>query len=212
MNINKLSKLEEKVSRQWTRRLREINKFTDILNEFERKFCASSCEHEETSDDLLYRLGIVLLYSHWEGFVKETAKSYMQCYKGEKIKNVPLGVTIAYYIKTHNKYNTKCGAYECGKKVLEDIDNEKCIKYNIEDLVTTESNLDASVLSKISSFLGIDNNWFVLREKYINNFVGCRNGIAHGEYRKVSKEDFYEYLNGILELINLYRDKLLFNK
>ncbi|WP_300884926.1 MAE_28990/MAE_18760 family HEPN-like nuclease, partial [uncultured Desulfovibrio sp.] len=78
-----------------------------------------------------------------------------------------------------------------------------------EDLVSTESNLDSTVLSKISSFLNLGKEWFELREKYINNFVGCRNSIAHGDGRQVSKEEFYGYLEGIKNLLTLYKEKLL---
>lgn len=209
MNIDKLAQLEGKVSRQWGRRLHELNKYKSILIDYETKVSESSCENEESPNELLYRLGIVLLYSHWEGFIKETAKAYMQCFKGEKIKDVPLSIVIAYYIKTHDKYNTKCNAYECGKSVLEDMDGDKPIQCDIEDLVSTESNLDADVLSKIASFLNIGNDWFELRNNYINNFVACRNGIAHGEVRQVSKEEFEEYFDGIVNLIMLYKEKLL---
>lgn len=209
MNIDKLTQLEKKVSRQWVWRLRELNKYKDILRDYEAKLSESSCKYEESPNGLLYRLGIVLLYSHWEGFIKDTARAYMQCFKGEKIKDVPLSIAIAHYIKTHDKYNAKCTAYECGKSVLENMDGDKPIQCDIEDLVSTESNLDADVLSKIASFLNIGNDWFVLRNNYINNFVGCRNGIAHGEGRQVSKEELDEYFDGITKLILLYKEKLL---
>ncbi len=133
----------------------------------------------------------------------------MKCFKGEKIKDVPHSIVIAHYIKIHNKYSKTCTAYECGKSVIENIDMNKEIKSDIEDLVSTESNLDSTVLSKISSFLNLGKEWFELREKYINNFVGCRNSIAHGDGRQVSKEEFYGYLEGIKNLLTLYKEKLL---
>lgn len=133
----------------------------------------------------------------------------MRCFKGEKIKDVPHSIVIAHYIKIHHKYSKKYTAYECGKSVIENIDMNKEIKTDIEDLVSTESNLDSTVLSKISSFLNLGKEWFELREKYINNFVGCRNSIAHGEGREVSKEEFYDYLEGIKNLLTLYKEKLL---
>ena len=54
-----------------------------------------------------------------------------------------------------------------------------------------------------------NSSYIVYREKYINNFVGCRNSIAHGEGREVSKEEFYDYLEGIKNLLTLYKEKLL---
>ena len=209
MNINKFSQLEETVSRQWAWRLHEIDKFKNILFENETKIPEALYNDNEPPVRLLYRIGIVLLYSHWEGFIKNTAKEYMRCFKGEKIKDVPHSIVIAHYIKIHHKYSKKYTAYECGKSVIENIDMNKEIKTDIEDIVSTESNLDSTVLSKISSFLNLGKEWFELREKYINNFVGCRNSIAHGEGREVSKEEFYDYLEGIKNLLTLYKEKLL---
>ena len=189
MNINKFSQLEETVSRQWAWRLHEIDKFKDILFESETKIPEDLCNNNEPPVRLLYRIGIVLLYSHWEGFIKNTAKEYMKCFKGEKIKDVPHSIVIAHYIKIHNKYSKTCTAYECGKSVIENIDMNKEIKSDIEDLVSTESNLDSTVLSKISSFLNLGKEWF--------------------DGRQVSKEEFYGYLEGIKNLLTLYKEKLL---
>lgn len=213
MHTNKLLQLEEKVSRQWEWRLREIDKFKDIVFESETKIPEALYNDKESPVQLLYRIGIVFLYSHWEGFIKNTAKEYMKCFKGEKLKNVPQSIVVAHYIKIHNKYSKKCTAYECGKSVIENIDMNKEIKSDIEDLVSTESNLDSTVLSKISSFLNLGKEWFELREKYINNFVDCRNSIAHGEKRPVSKKEFEDYLEGIQDLLIRYKEKLLdFNR
>lgn len=213
MDINKLTSLENKVSRQWAWRLIEIDKYKKLLLEHEKRISTPLSKVEDSSIDLLYRLGIVLLYSHWEGFIKNTAMAYMRCFKGEKIRNVPINIVVAHYIKTHDSYNAKCTAFECGKSVLEDIDIDKRVRRDIDDLVSAESNLNADVLSKIVSFLGIEKDWFELRKNYINNFVNCRNGIAHGDGTKVSKEEFYEYFNGIMRLIEIYKEKLLdFNR
>lgn len=211
MNIDKISQLEKTVSRQWTWRVHEIDKFKNLLHESETKIPETLHNDKDYPTRLLYRMGIVLLYSHWEGFIKNTARIYIRCFKGEKLKDVPHSLVIAHYIKTHNKYSKKCTAYECGKNVLKNIDMNNEIEPDIEDLVSTESNLDSTVLAKISSFLNLGKEWFELREKYINNFVGCRNSIAHGDDIPVSKEEFYDYLDGIKAILVLYKERLLNN-
>ena len=140
---DKLDAFTEKLERDWSWRIREIVSHTLLFS--------NADSHQEM---LLAKLGVVLLYSHWEGFIKHSTKQYLLIFSKSDIKTVAPHIQAAFFLKhlQKNQYtniNYKLAVESIKRITLGDITGTKDIK----DIVSTKSNLDTSTLKVLLSFL-----------------------------------------------------------
>ena len=195
-----LTQFVEDIEREWVWRFRDLLCYKQLLY-----------DADEARRDVLCRTCILLIYSHWEGFIKNTGKKFIKIFINEKIYNVPNNILVAHFIVINKKILTTQSLYGGAVEVLNKIKDNECICYDIEDIINTESNLNYKNLMKILPFIGINKDIFELKANYINNFVACRNGIAHGERRKLNINDIFNYIEDFIKMLNTYKEKLLDN-
>lgn len=156
------------------------------------------------------RSGVVILYAHWEGWIKTVAQLYVRYVN---TKSIPYESLSEAFLG--NALKTKMTAIEEASAPLIHNQFASFMRTGLskgatlsEGLVQSESNLSSHVLFDILDRLGLEKRpLYSLRAKRIDtDLVHKRNTIAHGEHLDLSLDDFRSLRKDTLELLELFTD------
>lgn len=160
------------------------------------------------------RIGIALLYAHWEGFIKSSSNKYLEFIALRRLKYNELKSNfIALAVnKKLNKNDLSQGAF-FPVKIVDFIINEGTQDARIpyKDVIQT-SNLDSKVLKKILTVLGLDYSQYELKANLIDiELLKRRNNIAHGRFilDDIDEQNFLNLYREIITTINNFNDQIL---
>jgi hypothetical protein len=160
---------------------------------------------ESTEVRPLIKGGVVLAYSHWEGYVKETSEAYLSYVSFcEPRKNEIASNFLAVYIV--DKVRKSKEFSECVEDIVSliNIPDGKCPIP--KDIIHSESNLNSEVLEKIMNQVGLDFSFYATKRNFLDQSVlGLRNPIAHGEQRILKIDDYIEIADFVIELMERYK-------
>ncbi len=165
-----------------------------------------------SKDNALLRSGVTLLYAHWEGYIKTAGNSYLKFVAIKKLKYEELAtnfVAIAMKQKLKNATETNKATVftEVADFMLNQMNQRSSIPY--EDVVSTDSNLSSSILREITCLLGLDYSFYEMKEVIIDEqLLKRRNGIAHGEYLSLKREEYQQLHDEILAMMENFRTQL----
>ena len=206
-----LEKLQDNLDKNIALRKKELSIIKTMIKESESSILSTNI-----------RMAIVMLYSHWEGCIKFSAREYLRYLNG---MNLSVSIMKANFktlsmksvIKDCSQSNKTEKYNEITKELLEN--NNKIFKVNEKDklIINTESNLSYIVLKDILFSLGLDSVNYELKEKLIKEkLLEKRNNIAHGEFVEFQngddakrKEDIEELFNEIISLMELFNNQIL---
>ncbi len=177
----------------------------------------------QTEKEALLRGCIVVLYAHWEGYIKDSATAYI-CYvstqklKHRELSNNFVAVALRHMINDAAQAKTYKLRSELARVFLEDMESRSQI--NWKDVVITESNLSSDVLKNIIDLLGLDYlPEYETRQNVIDNqLLRHRNMAAHGQlFLEMDVEGFqhvYDTLlggsaNNPVGLMTIFKDQIL---
>lgn len=158
------------------------------------------------------RSGVVLLYAHWEGFVKNACELYLTYIKFQRLTYNELSENlIALSLKQNltsfeqtNKSTIHCQIVDF---ILNRLDERASIPNN--NVIKTGSNLNSNILLEILTTVGIDYTDYELKNNLIDSILlKNRNSIAHGEYVELDEINFNELFNEILWMMDDIKTKL----
>ena len=90
--------------------------------------------------------------------------------------------------------------------------NQREFSFYIDDMCSTESNLNYDVLSKIMSSIGLDSTSFLLEKPFIDErLLKFRNKFAHGDYSydgEMNINEAIEISKKVLELMTMFKTEL----
>lgn len=156
------------------------------------------------------RSGVVILYAHWEGWIKTVAQLYVRYVNTLSIPYEALSEAFL-----GNALKTKMSAIEEATAPLVHNQFASFMRTGLskgarlsEDLVRTESNLSSNVLFDILERIGLENRpAYSLRANRIDtDLVQKRNTIAHGQHLDLTLDDFRSLRTDILELLEIFTD------
>lgn len=185
-----------------------------------------------TNNETLLKSLILILYAHWEGYIKKSSKLYLKYVVEEKViiqeltsnfKGIALkeiakkclvsseNLTLSNELQLLNRYS--------------EIENKK-FKINIDphndqetSIISTENNLKPKVLKNIINIVGSKYSTALeTREVYINNnLLANRNAIGHGsKFEEEHQVDFSLTISDIAKLkdfvlivLDFYTDMLM---
>jgi hypothetical protein len=168
--------------------------------------------------DLVVRSSIVMLSSHWEGFVKCTAKAFINflvC-KGIRYEQLKTNYHVAGLIGIMNGDNSQNKTW-CSKDIHVFLTNEIGIKNFFVDedkYINPKGNLNSDMLKEILYKIGIPEVRFQVYFTIIDSILlKNRNEIAHGENTAVrgdslDLEGFLVLYEKIYDLMELYYNEL----
>lgn len=200
--IKSLTSLEDNMMKDIVWRKREL---TNIIFDYEKS--------SSSKKDFYWRIGIIFIYSHWEGFIKRASLLYLNYIvnKGYKISELKDNFNIL--LLQNNKQNFQSKKYETYNSLFKFLNNQE-LKFSVipESVIDTNSNLNYETLLEILLQLGIDKSEFELKKNYIEQVITFRNKIAHGEPIFNTNEIFplKETKDEILILLELYK-KIIIN-
>lgn len=211
--------LEDLVFEDWTWRKIEISDLILIA--------------EKEENEVLLKSIILLLYAHWEGYIKKTSKTYVKYiadnkfniaeltenFKAISLKGLAKEVlassstlTLSNELKLTLKYS-QIGNYTLDKLIKIDLDNEKD-----KSIIDTQDNLNPAVFRNILELIGLRyKKEYETRERFIEKqLLANRNSIGHGNKKMLVDEDFNIEILSIKKLrdiiisfIENFRDEIL---
>jgi hypothetical protein len=144
------------------------------------------------------RCAVVLLYAHWEGFVKNAAEFYLAYIKYQKLNlnevnaNI-LALSLKQKIKEFNATNKATYHVQFVEYFKNNL-SERAI-FSESNCIKTGSNLNSTILEEIMATIGIDIANYELKSNLIDSkLLNYRNTIAHGNYLPINKTE-YEFLH-----------------
>jgi ABC-type sugar transport system ATPase subunit len=187
---------------------------------------------KELNREILLKSTILLLYAHWEGYIKKSSKAYIRYVSEKRIKikdltdNFQAVFIKAYISRCIDQQETLTLANELAfmNKYLKNIDKPFHVDIDHEDdfakdIINTESNLKPKVFKNIISILGMHYKAAIsAREHYLNShLIASRNSIGHGsKFESLMHTDFELTINDverlkdfILTIIDRFKDCLL---
>ena len=176
-----------------------------------RQMVAQSRSHER---ELLLRAAICILYSHWEGFMKNAATGYI-CFvvsRGLRLRDLsPSFLTLGLISNVQQVEQSRFVTMHA--QISRGLSSQlsENLGLDCEKIVNTRSNLNYEVLSEILQYVGIEPGRYqtkglILDERLLRN----RNKIAHGEFYPLDI-DLDDYLNlheTIVGLLQQFRTDL----
>jgi hypothetical protein len=157
------------------------------------------------------RCASVLLYAHWEGFVKNSAESYLTYIKFQKLNlNQVNSNILALSLKqkmTEFSMTNKATMHVQFVDFFQNNLNDKA-SFSETESIKTQSNLNSIILKEIFATIGLDITNYDLKSNLIDKqLLKYRNDIAHGNQPPLNKQE-YEVLHGeiIGMLDNIYID------
>ncbi|MEO5329604.1 MAG: MAE_28990/MAE_18760 family HEPN-like nuclease [Magnetococcus sp. THC-1_WYH] len=155
------------------------------------------------------RAGVVLLYAHWEGFIKNASRGYLtfinnkgKVYSDLDMRFLAIGVKnkIGDLRDSQQTYSN----LETIKYILEA--NSKKTKLDFDKAIDMESNLSSSVFKNIAFSIGIDISLYSQRFQLIDaRLLKQRHAIAHGEKTDIDKGSYIDLSKEVIGLMRQFK-------
>lgn len=187
---------------------------------------------QEQDIEIILKSFLLILYAHWEGFIKQSSKSYLIFISKQKLKHKQLAlnfkaITLKGVINSCIKDN-KSLSLANEVQLLEKLMAKEDAKFLLPDyilhdkdksFINTQSNLTPKIFRRFCSTLGIEyKTCLESKERYINEqLINNRNTIGHGSQLDLSSiDDFDLTLESLARLkeiifaiIDSFKDDLL---
>lgn len=158
------------------------------------------------------RSGVLILYAHWEGWVKNVAQLYIRYVNSQRpsyaqLSAAFLGNALKVKISSIEQASTPTTHNEFAKFIMEGLEGKARLS---EDLVQTQSNLSSKVLADIVERLGLPRrSEYSTRANMVDvELVNRRNTIAHGQFMELKAADFLALHENVLSLLQLFTDDI----
>ncbi|MCY7385525.1 MAG: hypothetical protein LH628_23765 [Microcoleus sp. CAN_BIN18] len=202
MSIRTAEQLSDRLATDLAWRKKELSEMKSLI------------ESKNVSDQrhkALVRSGVCILYSHWEGFVKLAANSYLEYVISKKLTYQELSsnfLALAMKEKLKEaKETNKPSLYipVCDFFISEL--NQRCILP--KDTISTASNLSSEILKEITYILGIDFSIYSTKSVLIDTkLLKTRNEIAHGNYSVFDRDEYLELHREVIGMLDLFRNQI----
>lgn len=202
VKIRSLEELEQKFTEESLWRKREIHFLGDLIDS------SGNIEIRNAAK----RSSIVILYAHWEGWIKNIAQYYIQYVKSKNLKYFELSdAFLANALRVELIEMYKSDKSHIHQEVV------KTVRYNLnskpkihEEYVDTQSNLSIAVFENILNLIGVDPDPYVSRGLEIDaSLLAVRNKIAHGEFYEFPDGEFERLSGDIVLILDNFKDDVL---
>lgn len=202
MKINSIEILQEVMDRDFAWRKKEM------------EFIVEKIQKSTNSKLNTYlRIAIVILYAHWEGFIKRSASCYLNFVSHQRISCKELKynfIAIALKQKIYGlTISNKPSFYnEVVRFIIEELPEIDHFSY--DKVVKTESNLSADIFFQIISQLGLDYTPYQLKGQLIDfKLVKQRHEVAHGNEVIIDADNFKTLYDEIVGILSSFKDQII---
>jgi hypothetical protein len=202
MSIRTAEQLSDKLSTDLAWRKKELSEIKSLV------------EAKNVSDQrhkALLRSGVCILYSHWEGYVKLAANSYLEYVRSKRLTYKELSsnflaLAMKEKLKEAKETNKPSLYIPVCDFFLSEL-NQRCILP--KDAISTASNLSSEILKEITDILGIDFSLYSTKSVLIDTkLLKTRNEIAHGNYSVFDKGEYIELHLEVIGMLDIFRNQI----
>lgn len=172
-----------------------------------------ACENDPEKI-FIQKSAILLIYSHWEGFIKNASKKYLEYLNNQEVlcKDMQINFIILHLGGVFQE-DINYKNYLHRKKIYTQYTESLLCKFNVSvnETIKTNCNLNSNTFKTILGQLGISEDLFELKFKLIDEkLLGYRNALAHGEMRPVTSicAVVTEIKDVILEMLDNFYDQI----
>lgn len=204
MKIRNIEELQNRLDDDFAWRRKELTViYTNVI---------SSKKNQSNTN---IRIGVVMLYAHWEGFIKNAAEIYLIYVSSKKLtynelQNNFIAISLKSKLTVFQETNKNTIHTELVDFLLGNLNIRAQIP--VENVIKTQSNLNSNILREILSIIGVDYSQYELKEKYIDSqLLSIRNSIAHGQNPNIDEIEFAELYKEITDLMNSIKNEIANN-
>lgn len=193
--------LLENIDHEFVWRFKEIADLKSVLQ--------SKKKNDSKEKNVFAKALVLISYSHWEGFVKNISKYYLEYIHFLALNRSQISVELlSSFIFQATLCNKRRS--EIIKGISEALSNSSHkFDINIEEFVDAESNLNSKILEKILMNIGIKTTTFLTKHQYIDSVIlKYRNDFAHGDDEYIDIDQSLDISEKILELMRLYKTEI----
>ncbi|WP_017319412.1 MAE_28990/MAE_18760 family HEPN-like nuclease [Mastigocladopsis repens] len=202
MSIRTAEQLSDKLSGDLAWRKKELSEIKSLVE---------AKNVSEQRHKALLRSGVCILYSHWEGFVKLAANSYLEYVRSKKLTYKELSsnflaLAMKEKLKEAKETNKPSLYIPVCDFFLSEL-NQRCILP--KDAISTALNLSSEILKEITDILGIDFSLYSTKSVLIDTkLLKTRNEIAHGNYSVFDKGEYIELHLEVIGMLDIFRNQI----
>ena len=202
MSIRTAEQLSDRLATDLAWRKKELSEMKSLI------------EAKNVSDQrhkALVRSGVCILYSHWEGFVKLAANSYLEYVISKRLTYQELSsnflaLAMKEKLKEAKETNKPSLYIPVCEFFLSEL-NQRCILP--KDVISTASNLSSEILKEITYILGIDFSIYSTKSVLIDTkLLKTRNEIAHGNYSVFDRDEYLELHREVIGMLDIFRTEI----
>lgn len=167
---------------------------------------------KDKTTPMAIRQGILLLYAHWEGFIKFSATAYLQFIVDCGFKQCDLTDNFLG-IMLRKKYLGKCNTYSLkhhisvARGLLND--SQQRVVFEPEKIIRTNANLSYELFENILDTLAIDTRKYETKRQLINeSLLARRNKIAHGEGNIPAFDSFIDLFQSVFDMLDCFKNDI----
>jgi hypothetical protein len=197
VKLRTLTQLDDRLSAELARRKVELAALKGVI-----------ARNDGPTRRSLLRASVMMLYAHWEGFVKEAATSYLNYVSFQSVESRALADNIvAVTLRTEL---LACGVRRPSvhNLVVAALRNQAGGTANVpwSNVIDARDNLRSDVLREIAHVIGVDYSAYATREVFIDrSLCDLRNAIAHGKSNTITVEEFETLHAGVIGLLEQVR-------
>lgn len=154
---------------------------------------------------------IVISYSHWEGYVKEAVKAYLNYLNSKGLQHRELSTSLfAAYIHT-SLFQKALNPVDAIDKIESLIsETHGSVRFNSDYIADTESNLKMDILLKIMKRIGMAAQPWEEYRAYLDSVIlKHRNDFAHGDNGYVDIDTAKNIADKVIEMMQRFETELL---
>jgi MAE_28990/MAE_18760-like HEPN len=173
---------------------------------------AENKDFKESRRNALVRCGVIMLYAHWEGFIRASSSAYLEFVSRQRLlfrELAPNFVAVGIRQLLHNVSMSKTSRDHntLVKFFLTRMSERSSLPY--KSVVDTGSNLSSTVFRDVVERLGLDYSLDETKEKLIDEkLLNSRNTIAHGSYLQTDLNGFVDMQDEVLGMMELFRNQI----
>ncbi len=158
------------------------------------------------------RAGIVLLYAHWEGFLKKTLSEYVEyvSYQRPSQESLTDGFMTLCWKKHVQWGNLPATNQRLGllTRFFRSRETSRMVFLDSR-VIDTKSNLSFPVAEDLLWSVDIESDWLAPKAKLIDKaLLGRRNHIAHGQFLDVDSKDYRALHKQTIGILNELRNRV----
>jgi len=162
---------------------------------------------------VLLRALVTICYAHWEGYIKFSARKYMEHVALRKFQFLELNRQFLrnYFLPRLASLSASKTSIAQRCELLDQILTSEGAHFRRanEDLINTKSNLNFEVFIDICLVCGVPTEHFAKKSTFIDIvLLKRRNSIAHGEETFVAVGDVDDVVNQTIDLMRTFGDSL----